>query len=142
MTIRKSKELSGVLGDDVKTRNILLIVHYHSFSDASSPVMGGLGLSSSLYHLLPVDLREPPETSLSTIIQSRAENTTPILQANVPTLFLAECVLVYMTLEESSAVLQWFSSHFQVQFVFDMAELRPMCLIDNCRGHLRDVLPG
>lgn len=104
--------------------------------------MGGLGLSSSLYHLLPVDLRESPETSLSTLIQSRAENTTPILQANVPTLFLAECVLVYMTLEESSAVLQWFSFHFQVQFVFYMAELRSMCLVDNCGGHLRDVLPG
>lgn len=27
MTIRKSKELSGVLGDDVKTRNITLMVH-------------------------------------------------------------------------------------------------------------------
>jgi len=80
--------------------------------------MGGLGLSSSLYHLLPVDLRESPELSLSTLLQNRAENTAPILQAGVPTLFLAECVLVYMTLEESSAVLQWFSSHLQVQFVF------------------------
>jgi hypothetical protein len=88
--------------------------------------MGGSGLSSSLYHLLPVDLRESPELSLSTLIHSRAENTTPILQADVPTLFLAECVLVYMTLEESSAVLQWFSSRFQVQFVFRMDELRLM----------------
>ena len=104
--------------------------------------MGGLGLSSSLYHLLPVDLRGSPEASLSTLIQSRAENTTPILQADVLTLFLAECMLVYMTLEESSAVLQWFSLHFQVQFVFDMSELHPMCFIDNCGGHLRDVLPG
>ena len=87
--------------------------------------MGGLGLSSTLYHLLPVDLRDSPERSLSTLIQSRPENTAPILQADVPTLFLAECVLVYMTLEESSAALQWFSSHFQVQFVFfDMDELR------------------
>jgi len=76
--------------------------------------MGGTGLSSSLYHLLPVDLRESPEPSLSTLIQSRAENTTPILRVDVPTLFLAECVLVYMAPEESSAVLHWFSSRFQV----------------------------
>lgn len=104
--------------------------------------MGGLGLSSSLYHLLPVDLRQSPGLSLTTLIQSLAENTTPILQPDIPTLFLAECVLVYMTLEESSAVLQWFSSHFQVQFVFDVAELRSMPLVDDCGSHLRDVLPG
>lgn len=104
--------------------------------------MGGLGLSSSLYHLLPVDLRESPGLSLSTLIQSLAETTTPILQADVPTLFLAECVLVYMTLEQSSAVLQWFSSRFQVRFVPDMTEFRPMTLVDGCGGHLRDVLPG
>lgn len=84
------------------------------FSDRSPPVKGGLGLSSSLYHLLPVDLRESPELSLSTLTQSRADSTTPILQVDVPTLFLAECVLVYMAPEESSAVLQWFSSCFQV----------------------------
>jgi O-methyltransferase involved in polyketide biosynthesis len=76
--------------------------------------MGGLGLSSSQYHLLPVDLRESPERSLSTLIQSHAESVTPILRVDVPTLFLAECVLVYMAPEESSAVLQWFSSCFQV----------------------------
>lgn len=27
MTIRKSKELSAVLGEDIKTRNVLPIVH-------------------------------------------------------------------------------------------------------------------
>jgi len=105
--------------------------------------MGGLGLSSSLYHLLPVDLRESPEHSLSTLTQSRAENTTPILQVDVPTLFLAECVLVYMAPEESSAVLQWFSSCFQVSCsVFWYGRIALHVPVDDCRGHLRNVLPG
>ncbi|KAJ7119623.1 leucine carboxyl methyltransferase [Mycena epipterygia] len=91
MAIRKSKDLSAVLGTEV------VVSH------------GGTGLSSSTYHLLPVDLRLPPADTLGKFL---AAEGSAILSPALPTLLLFECVLVYMSPAASSALLQWFVDYF------------------------------
>nr|GAT48584.1 predicted protein [Mycena chlorophos] len=83
MAIRKSKELSAVL-KEVKVSH------------------GGTGIASSNYHLLPADIRLPPDAALAHHLPS------DILSPILPTLLLFECVLVYMAPESSAAVLRWF----------------------------------
>ncbi|KDQ20202.1 hypothetical protein BOTBODRAFT_27613 [Botryobasidium botryosum FD-172 SS1] len=84
--IRKHKELHSILGPDVKLEK------------------GGTALISPQYSLLPVDLRIAPSESLAPLLDS--------LSPHIPTLFLAECVLVYMPPSASNALLQWFSDNF------------------------------
>jgi len=88
MAIRKSRELSAVLGkpEDVTLDN------------------GGMTLHSPAYHLLPADIRLPPAEAFATL--------APLLSPAHPTLLLFECVLVYMTPAASSAAVQWFIDHF------------------------------
>ncbi|KAG6839561.1 hypothetical protein C0991_001512 [Blastosporella zonata] len=85
MAIRKSRELSAVLGEGVQVAR------------------GGTGLHSEKYHLLAADLRVP--AAVGELVQ-------PILSARVATLLLFECVLVYMEPAASSALLRWFVEYF------------------------------
>jgi len=66
---------------------------------------GGQALRSSRYHLLPCDLRKPPAHVLPGLFK---DHLSPVL----PTLLLFECVLVYMSPEASSALIQWFVDFF------------------------------
>ncbi|KAJ7471948.1 S-adenosyl-L-methionine-dependent methyltransferase [Mycena latifolia] len=93
MAIRKSKDLSAVLGNPAD----VTISH------------GGIGLNSSAYHLLPADLRQPPADTLGKLL---ASESGAILSPTLPTLLLFECVLVYMSPTASSALLQWFIDYF------------------------------
>ncbi|KAF8558868.1 leucine carboxyl methyltransferase [Imleria badia] len=88
MAIRKSKELTAVLGppEDITIAS------------------GGTALHSNKYHLLPCDLRHPPSTSLAPVLDG-------LLSPSLPTLLLFECVLVYMSPESSSALIDWFVNH-------------------------------
>ncbi|KZO93872.1 leucine carboxyl methyltransferase [Calocera viscosa TUFC12733] len=58
---------------------------------------GGTALHSEVYHLLPFDLRQPP-AALGALLN---------LDAALPTLLLAECVLPYMPPEAGGALLHW-----------------------------------
>ncbi|KIJ65957.1 hypothetical protein HYDPIDRAFT_174736 [Hydnomerulius pinastri MD-312] len=89
MAIRKSKDLSAVLGS---SENVTLD-------------QGGTALHSPKYHLLPCDLRQPPSKIFPSLIGE-------ILSPSLPTLLLFECVLVYMSPEASSAIIQWFVDYF------------------------------
>lgn len=89
MAIRKSRELSAVLGSP------------ESIVIAS----GGTALHSSKYHLLSCDLRHPPSGSLAAVLDG-------LLSPSLPTLLLFECVLVYMAPESSSAIVDWFVNYF------------------------------
>ncbi|KIJ15595.1 hypothetical protein PAXINDRAFT_99461 [Paxillus involutus ATCC 200175] len=89
MAIRKSKDLSVVLGPP----------------DNITISQGGTALHSTKYHLLPCDLRLPPSSFLPSTIGG-------ILSPSFPTLLLFECVLVYMSPEASSALIEWFVNHF------------------------------
>ncbi|KAH9834099.1 leucine carboxyl methyltransferase [Rhodofomes roseus] len=88
MAIRKSKELSAVLGkpEDISVAN------------------GGTSLHAPKYHLLAGDLRQPPSELLALL--------EPHLSPVHPTLLLFECVLVYMSPQASSALIQGFVDHF------------------------------
>ncbi|KAL0578916.1 carboxy methyl transferase for protein phosphatase 2A [Marasmius crinis-equi] len=97
MAIRKSKELSAVLGQDTKL------------------ALGGTALHSAVYHLVPADLREPPAIALSSLIATLEGSSKPPLDTSLPTLLIFECVLVYMSPESSTSLVQWFSEHFARQ---------------------------
>ncbi|KAH9889442.1 leucine carboxyl methyltransferase [Cubamyces lactineus] len=96
MAIRKSKDLSAVLGKpgDVSLAN------------------GGTALHSPVYHLLAADLRQPPADSLASLLATGSE---PLLSPSLPTLLLFECVLVYMSPSASGSLLQWFTDYFAPQ---------------------------
>jgi len=91
MSIRKSKELSAVLGNPSD-------IHVSQ---------GGTALHAPTYHLMPADLRLSPSATLDKLLAAE-----PILSPSLPTLLLFECVLVYMSPAHSSALLQWFTSYF------------------------------
>ncbi|KZS87292.1 leucine carboxyl methyltransferase [Sistotremastrum niveocremeum HHB9708] len=86
MSIRKHKELSILLGENVKI------------------IAGGTGLSAEVYHLEPIDLRLPPESTLGVLVQNG------VLDPTLPTLFIAECVFVYLRPSVSHGIVSWFTS--------------------------------
>ncbi|CUA72745.1 Leucine carboxyl methyltransferase 1 [Rhizoctonia solani] len=88
----QSQLLKDALGSDVKIEG------------------GGTGLSSPTYHLIPLDLRDGVP-ALSSLVSNSSPSGTP-LDPNLPTLFIAECVFVYMPPSASNAILQWFSNTF------------------------------
>jgi [phosphatase 2A protein]-leucine-carboxy methyltransferase len=90
MAIRKSKDLSSALGDMSQIR----------IAD------GGTALHSQRYHLVGVDLRGSPEDKLT-------EKLAPILNRDLPTVLLFECVLVYMAPEASQVLIKWFLDYFK-----------------------------
>lgn len=63
-------------------------------------------LSSSLYTLLPIDLRQSPTKTFNTEL-------LPLFDPTLPLLFLAECVFCYMQPEESREIIGWFGRTFE-----------------------------
>ncbi|KAH8115412.1 leucine carboxyl methyltransferase [Phellopilus nigrolimitatus] len=97
MTIRKNKDLSSVLGEPEQ-----VIVGN-----------GGTSLHSTVYELLPADLRSPPSSTLSSLFSKPHDGTELVLDREIPTLLLFECVLAYMQPSASSAVIAWFTDYFR-----------------------------
>lgn len=79
---------------------------------------GGTALSSSRFSLVPLDLRASPSVILDTHI-------LPLLDPQLPTLFLAECVFCYMQPEAGREIISWFGSRFErcVGVVYEMCGL-------------------
>ncbi|KAL5512601.1 hypothetical protein ACEPAG_3254 [Sanghuangporus baumii] len=94
MAIKRNKDLLAVLGEpnDVTLLN------------------GGTSLRSPAYNLLATDLRKPPAVSLEPAL---AGGTPPLVDLNMPTLLLFECVLAYMQPNESSGIISWFMDCFR-----------------------------
>lgn len=61
-------------------------------------------LHASNYHIVGVDLRNVDE------VANKLKQAD--IDFNVPTIFLAECVLVYMEAQNCHNLLKWLSSHF------------------------------
>lgn len=86
----------------------------NSSSAQSKPQVsqGGSRLDTPLYTLLPLDLRIKKDP------QAQAQEIDPLdalsilLNPDLPTLFLAECVYCYMQPEESGRVIEWFAAKF------------------------------
>ena len=74
--------------------------------------MSGASLTSSIYAVRDVDLRN--FESVFPALSSASENTQALLDPSLPTLILAECVLVYMEQSRSDALIEWFSNTFTV----------------------------
>ena len=72
-------------------------------------------LDSGVYHLAAVDLRK-----LSEVETKLAEC---LLEFNVPTLFLFECVLVYMPIQFSHALLQFIADKFSTTFCINYEQV-------------------
>ncbi|KAF9464970.1 S-adenosyl-L-methionine-dependent methyltransferase [Collybia nuda] len=138
LAIRKSDILSQGLGDSA---DILLC-------------NGGTTLHSPVYHLLSVDLRLPPATTLESVLISPSPNSTTgsLLSVNLPTLLLFECVLVYMSPSASSALLRWFVKYFSssteqsvlgsvVYEMFGLGDAFGRVMVNNLRAR-RISLPG
>ncbi|KXJ72278.1 hypothetical protein RP20_CCG018442 [Aedes albopictus] len=62
-------------------------------------------LHSTNYHIVGVDLRNIDEVAIK-LQQSEVD-------FSIPTIFLAECVLVYIELPNSNNLLKWFASNFK-----------------------------
>jgi [phosphatase 2A protein]-leucine-carboxy methyltransferase len=79
---------------------------------------GGSRLDTPIYTLLPLDLRIPSELrqDASTDKEGGEDALTDkllnLLDPNLPTLFLAECVYCYMQPQESERILKWFADQF------------------------------
>jgi [phosphatase 2A protein]-leucine-carboxy methyltransferase len=71
---------------------------------------GGTTLHAARYHLLPTDLRRPPAEALAALAAPRPGGE-PLLSRTLPTLLLAECVLVYMPPAASAGIVRWFADH-------------------------------
>lgn len=70
---------------------------------------GGTALHSPIYHLMPADLRQPPMAVLTPVL---ANVEAPLLNIELPTLLLFECVLVYMQPAASTSIVAWFKHYF------------------------------
>jgi [phosphatase 2A protein]-leucine-carboxy methyltransferase len=95
---------------------------------------GGSRLDTPLYTLLPLDLRTPKEpqrdhsASATSYQDPLSDKLLNLLDPNLPTLFLAECVYCYMQPEESERIIKWFADQFGDQggcvgIMFDMCGL-------------------
>jgi [phosphatase 2A protein]-leucine-carboxy methyltransferase len=72
-------------------------------------------LLSPVYSIFSVDLRCSQQVFHDLVTRSISidgSTSQPVLDVNLPTLVLAECVLVYMTPEHSDEVIKWFANTF------------------------------
>lgn len=102
MAIRKSKDLSGGLGDPSQV-TLCKFLGSLVFSRLIAIAQGGTTLHSSRYHLLPADLRLAPSDTLEPMLASSS-----LIDPSLPTLLLFECVLAYMSPASSAQLLEWF----------------------------------
>jgi len=74
-------------------------------------------LHSSHYHILPCDLRD-----LDSFTKLLYDNG---FDARVPTLFLSECVMIYMQPEYSQAIVNWIKNTLSTAFFCLYEQIRP-----------------
>nr|CAG4643310.1 EOG090X08O3 [Ilyocryptus agilis] len=72
-------------------------------------------LHSGVYHLVAADLRKLQDVE--------AKLTECSIQFNLPTLFLFECVLVYLPLQQSDALLQFIANKFTTTFCINYEQV-------------------
>ncbi|KAL7060837.1 hypothetical protein AAHC03_09263 [Spirometra sp. Aus1] len=99
VTLRRCRQLWSELFPDAPPRSGLEGVTPES----------NRSLNAASYHLLSHDLRLPPSSLIEQLCTSEAG---PKLSPELPTLFLAECVLVYIPTVSSEALIRSLASHF------------------------------
>ncbi|KIJ31259.1 hypothetical protein M422DRAFT_36283 [Sphaerobolus stellatus SS14] len=122
--IQVNKELNSVLGE---------------------AQISGASLVSDVYAIRDMDLRNSRHVLQDILIKSD-EQPLGLLDTSLPTLVLCECVLCYMTQEQSDSLLKWFSDTFDqpAVIIYEMYGLNDSfgrVMKDNLRS--RNVtLPG
>jgi len=93
---------------EVTGRKAMTICKYQELRDTLGPDIfvekGGTMLSSSVYNLVPADIRADTKALFDTL--------STVLSSQQPTIVLAECVFPYMSQSASAYVLQWFPATF------------------------------
>lgn len=139
IAIRRKHQLLSVLGDDIQ------------FSPSE--------LHSNVYHLVAADLRSPldsPPSGSSGDSGSSPGHSCRIsvknklmkechLDPELPTIFIAECVLVYMESFHSNSLLSWITSTFKIcSFInyeqVNLSDRFGQIMIDNLRLREADLL--
>lgn len=111
-TCQKWVELDFPEATSSKSRAILTHKPLSTLLGGSHTLLpGGTGITSPDYALLPVDLRST--TTLSDVLFF--PTSSPILDRTLPTLLLAECVLIYLPPETVSNIFDWFMTSFGSQ---------------------------
>lgn len=135
IAIRRKPQLLSVLGDDIQ------------FSPSE--------LHSNVYHLVAADLRSPldspssdsgssPSHSCRISVRNKLMNECH-LDPEVATIFIAECVLVYMESFHSKSLLSWITSTFKIcSFInyeqVNLSDRFGQIMIDNLRLREADLL--
>lgn len=83
----------------------ILIKFFFSYNTDGEVRFNPTDLHAPNYHVMGVDLRSVDEVA-NKLKQADVDFT-------IPTIFLAECVLVYVEAQNCTNLLKWFSSHFQ-----------------------------
>lgn len=136
MAIRRKPQLLSVLGDDIQ------------FSPSE--------LHSSVYHLVAADIRSPLDPPINDDSVSSPGHHTKIsvrnklmnechLDKNLPTIFIAECVLVYMDSCHSKSILSWITSTFTTCSFINYEQVNlddrfGQIMIENLRQREADLL--
>ncbi|KAG8713530.1 carboxy methyl transferase for protein phosphatase 2A [Ceratobasidium sp. 394] len=107
---------------------------------------GGTALRSQQYHLLPLDLRAGALALSPLATPSADASPQPPLNPDLPTLFIAECVFIYLLPSASAAVVQWFAETFSraagiVYEMFGLQDSFGKVLKENLKARHID-LPG
>lgn len=91
---------------------ILEGVFSETFTDSYYSDQDNGAIYSSIYNLLPSDLRTAPSESLGPLLTSNG-SAPPLLSPSLPTLLLFECVLVYMPPAASTSLVNWFVDYLE-----------------------------
>ena len=81
-----------------------------------SPVFDGGEMHFENYHITGCDMRNLEE------FQQKLSKSG--FDKSIPTVFLAECVLVYMTPESSSALVKWIADNVDATFFINYEQVR------------------
>jgi len=96
-TLRRNSLFSKCLGSDVKIDK------------------GGTALRSPIYNLLPTDLKTFCQ-DVGPKILSDSEGK-PVIELNLPTLIIAECVFIYLEPILTNSIIRWFSQKFSAAVI-------------------------
>lgn len=111
---------------------------HQAFSDDDGLRIDGNEAHSKDYHLVAVDLRD-----VHTLESKLADAG---LNKGLPTLFLAECVLVYMEPEKSAAIIDWVGRNFKTALFINYEQVNMQdrfgqVMVQNLKGRHCE-LPG
>ncbi|XP_077979377.1 leucine carboxyl methyltransferase 1-like [Glandiceps talaboti] len=105
--------------------------------DKTKLIIEDAALHSPRYHIMPVDLRNLQD------VQNRF--TEAGIDTNLPTVFISECVLVYLSTDKSSGLLKMIAESFNTAFFINYEQVNMIdkfgqVMLENLRGRHCELL--